>query len=183
MNYDSTNDTFAHVKRVQDILGEVSRRLVQRGACHDASKLADPEKAVFDRVTPRLRGLTYGSEEYKASLAEMGEALKHHYAINRHHPEHFTPVECIVCFTNVKAFVNGVCPQCLNTTTGSPLPTVNEMNLLDLVEMLCDWKAATERHADGDMGKSLEHNANRFSIDPQLAGILKNTAKEMGWLK
>lgn len=56
------------------------------------------------------------------------------------------------------------------------------MDLLDIVEMLCDWKAATERHNDGDIMKSLEINKNRFNIDDQLFAILENTVKRMEWL-
>ena len=41
---------------------------------------------------------------------------------------------------------------------------VNGMDLLDIVEMLCDWKAATERHDDGDILKSLEINKERINI-------------------
>lgn len=52
---------------------------------------------------------------------------------------------------------------------------INGMQLLDLVEMLCDWKAATERHNDGNIRRSLEINAERFGIDPQLKQILKNS--------
>lgn len=55
------------------------------------------------------------------------------------------------------------------------------MTLFDLVEMFCDWKAATQRHADGDMGKSLEINGRRFVIPPQLQMIFKNTAIYLGW--
>jgi hypothetical protein len=58
---------------------------------------------------------------------------------------------------------------------------VNDMTLLDLIEMLCDWKAATERHDDGDIRKSLKINEQRFCIDYQLAKILENTVNEMGW--
>lgn len=58
---------------------------------------------------------------------------------------------------------------------------VNDMSLLDIVEMLADWKAATQRHADGDIMKSLEINIKRFGIDEQLAGILRNTIKELKW--
>lgn len=53
---------------------------------------------------------------------------------------------------------------------------VNDMNLLDLVEMLCDWKAASERHNDGNIRKSIEINASRFSVSPQLVKIFENTA-------
>lgn len=55
------------------------------------------------------------------------------------------------------------------------------MNLLDLVEMLCDWKAATERHNDGNIVTSLVINAERFGIDAQLALVLANTVHELGW--
>ena len=51
------------------------------------------------------------------------------------------------------------------------------MNLIDLVEMFCDWKAATERHNDGNLLKSIEVNASRFGYDDQLKRIFLNTAK------
>ena len=40
---------------------------------------------------------------------------------------------------------------------------IYDMNLIDLVEMLCDWKAATMRHEDGDIWKSLQINKKRFN--------------------
>lgn len=52
---------------------------------------------------------------------------------------------------------------------------IDGFDLFDLVEMLMDWKAATERHNDGDILKSLEINENRFNINPQLVNILRNT--------
>ena len=54
---------------------------------------------------------------------------------------------------------------------------INGMDLFDLVEMICDWKAAVMRHADGDINKSLEINRERFKIDDQLYYILKNTVE------
>lgn len=54
---------------------------------------------------------------------------------------------------------------------------INDMNLVDIVEMLADWKAASERQKDGNLIKSIEINAQRFSIDDQLKQILLNTAK------
>ena len=53
---------------------------------------------------------------------------------------------------------------------------INDMNLLDLLEMFCDWKAAGERQHDGNILKSIEKNANRFGISPQLVKIFQNTA-------
>jgi hypothetical protein len=51
------------------------------------------------------------------------------------------------------------------------------MNLVDIVEMVCDWKAATRKHRDGNILKSLEINAKRFNIEPQLLSILHNTVR------
>lgn len=59
---------------------------------------------------------------------------------------------------------------------------INGMNLLDLVEMLADWKAAGERQSNSDMVKSIEINAKRFGIDEQLKQILLNTASYMEWM-
>lgn len=52
---------------------------------------------------------------------------------------------------------------------------VDDMTLIDLVEMLCDWKAASNRHATGNITQSLEINKVRFNLSPQLTRILHNT--------
>lgn len=52
---------------------------------------------------------------------------------------------------------------------------IDDMNLLDVLEMLVDWKAASERHNDGNIRKSIEKNADLFRISPQLARIMENT--------
>jgi hypothetical protein len=58
---------------------------------------------------------------------------------------------------------------------------VRSMSLLDIIEMLCDWKAAGERHANGSIENSLKVNRARFGIDDQLFSILENTVRELGW--
>lgn len=57
--------------------------------------------------------------------------------------------------------------------------SVNDMTLIDLVEMLCDWKAATERNKDGNIRKSIDHNMKRYEISEQLTSIMHNTVREM----
>lgn len=86
--YDSRPDTCAHIQEVGRRLYEVICDLQERAAVHDASKLEEPEVSVFNEFTPKLKHSTYGSDEYKAFLAGMGEGLRHHYAVNDHHPEH-----------------------------------------------------------------------------------------------
>ena len=88
--YDSAKDTLLHIKRVNTLLLQFSQELIHRAIIHDESKLHEPEKPLFDKMTPLLKDLTYGSEAYKKSLAELKPALDHHYTHNRHHPEHYT---------------------------------------------------------------------------------------------
>lgn len=143
-NYDSTADTLLHIKRVNQLLTEFTQQLLTRATSHDESKLIEPEKSEFDRLTPILKDLEYNSPEYKASLKELETALNHHYAHNSHHPQHYP---------------NGI----------------NDMNLLDIIEMFFDWKAATERTKGGDLRKSIEINKTRFNISDQLAQIFQNS--------
>ena len=149
--YDSTHDTLKHIETVQKHLGAVVADLIARAGRHDHSKLLGPEKGVFDEFTPKLRDSTYGSDEYKTFLEGMGEGLKHHYAVNDHHPEHHTL-------------------------------GIHGMDLIQLIEMLCDWKAATERHADGDLFRSIEQNQDRFGYGEEIRCLLHSTAQRLGWI-
>ena len=141
-------DTFRHIERVRNLLNVCVQDLIRRGELHDQTKLESPEVEACTEYTPKLATCTYGSDEYKGYLAAIKPALDHHYAHNRHHPEHHKE-------------------------------GVNDMNLLDIVEMLCDWKAASERHNDGNIRRSIEISANRFGLSPQLVKILENTADVM----
>ena len=51
---------------------------------------------------------------------------------------------------------------------------INGMNLLDVLEMVCDWMAASRRSQTG-IAKGLEINKERYGIDGQLFAIIKNT--------
>ncbi len=58
---------------------------------------------------------------------------------------------------------------------------INDMNLFDIVEMLMDWKAASERHDDGNIVNSIIHNRQRFGMSNQLVDIFLNTVEHLGW--
>lgn len=149
---DSRSDTLAHIERVQSLIQTAINNLSCRAVKHDLSKLEEPEKSAFDRLKVlSLSGMAYGSEEYRACLRAEKPAIQHHYKANSHHPEFYE---------------NGV----------------DGMSLFDVLEMLLDWKAATERMKNGgDIHASLVHNTERFKLSPQLASILANTVREMGW--
>jgi hypothetical protein len=52
---------------------------------------------------------------------------------------------------------------------------IDEMTLIDLLEMFCDWKAASERHADGSAERTLQVNGPRFGMSEQLVTLFRNT--------
>lgn len=58
---------------------------------------------------------------------------------------------------------------------------VEDMTLIDLMEMLADWKAASERGQSGSMDKSIALCATKYSIPSPIVNVLRNTAKAMGW--
>ena len=142
----TNNETRKHIANVASYIGLVINLLYKRAMGHDQTKLEQPELPLFTEYTEKLAGCTYGSEEYKQFLQGLKPALEHHYAKNRHHPEHYP---------------NGI----------------DDMTLIDVMEMICDWKAATLRHNDGNILKSIDINMERFGISPQLAQIMRNTVE------
>jgi hypothetical protein len=179
-------DTSQHIRTVQKFIHLFVKNMLDRADAHDQSKLAPPEVAGFTEFTSKLKGTTYGSPEYKEFLKELGPALAHHYAKNDHHPEHFKPSEPDqLLIADMQALENchGLPEQVkqrLLINLGNQLEvyasSVCQMNLVQLVEMFCDWKAATLRHDDGNLRKSIEHNAGRFGMSRQLRLIFENTA-------
>jgi hypothetical protein len=144
--YSSKPDTLKHIRQVH--IGVMISALWYRALDHDNTKLKPGEVECFDIYTPKLANCTYGSSEYKTFLSELKPALDHHYANNRHHPEHFE---------------NGI----------------RGMNLVDLMEMFCDWYAATKRHNDGDLMKSIDINQKRFDYSDDLRSIFENTYRDL----
>jgi len=152
-------ETKKHIKEVELLLLRIVSELENRAIAHDLSKFSKYELPIFEKYTSKLRDTTYGSDEYKQFLKEMKPALDHHYANNRHHPECFTLTVADDFQYHEKGKKNTIC--C--------------MNLIDIVEMLCDWMAATKRHTDGDIMKSIEINQERFGYSDELKQIFINT--------
>lgn len=60
---------------------------------------------------------------------------------------------------------------------------IGDMGLLDLIEMLADWKAANERVLDnGKFVDSMEYNRDKFCIPASLMTVLFQTALGLGWI-
>ena len=144
----TNNETRKHIANVSKYMGILITHLLKRAVEHDATKLESPEVELFTVYTEKLSGCTYGSDEYKEFLKGLKPALDHHYSSP--YGRH-----------HPEHFTDGI----------------DGMNLIDLVEMMADWKSATLRTKDGNLSKSIEINTKRFNISPQLAKILQNTVK------
>lgn len=54
------------------------------------------------------------------------------------------------------------------------------MSLIDLIEMLCDWKAASNEHGS-TIHESIQRNIERFNLSDEMQKIMLNTVNELGW--
>lgn len=149
---DSTQDTLEHINKVQERIRQVVASLRHRSLVHDASKLKEPEKSGYDLLGHRLHSVTYGTPEYYAVMNDPQiTGAIQHHVENNSH--------------HPEAHEGGV----------------SGMSLLDVMEMACDWKAASARGGGVSFTDGLEINCKRFGIDDQLASILENTVRELGW--
>lgn len=137
-------EVLKHKHLVRDNIWKLIRELGIRGGEHDNSKLQSPEREVYAESTHKLAGTEYNSPEYQKLLDEVKVAVDHHYANNRHHPEHWPD-------------------------------GIEDMDLVDLMEMIADWAAATKRNKNGNIHRSIQINTPRYKLTPQLARILNNT--------
>lgn len=58
---------------------------------------------------------------------------------------------------------------------------INDMNLIDFLELICDWYASCSRHDDGDIIKSIEISQKRFNYSDDIKNLLLNTVLYLNW--
>jgi hypothetical protein len=128
-----------------------SGALLVRALKHDLSKFSYKETKLFARSPFIFKNVKYGSDEYKALLKKIKPALEEHYSHNRHHPEYFMRHH-----------------------------HEDRMNILDTIEMVIDWKAASRRHNDDDVVKSVGVNQKRFGFDEREYHMYLDIAETIG---
>jgi len=160
VKYDARLEIYEHITEVRRSLLRFVADLLARAHEHDASKFQSPEVEEYLEYEPVIEVLPYGSEEQQAARARNIVESRS----TQHHYE--------VCRHHPQHFENGILG----------------MNLMDLAEMLCDWKAASEFTGYGPykntiepfgLEASIEANAERFGYGDELKRILLNTAKVM----
>jgi hypothetical protein len=125
--------------------------LIERGVVHDNSKYTDPEKTLLDAM--EYINVNEGNAPYGSEEYKKRTAILK--PMLKHH------------YAN-----NSHHPEHHNNG-------VYGMNLIDVVEMLCDWKAASMRNKEDAM--NITAACARYNISDQLMKIFINTANMLGW--
>ncbi len=154
IGHDSRPDTQRHIVRVQDYIETMRNELAIRAARHDESKLQEPEKSGYDVLGQALHGAVYGTPEYYAVMNDprIKGAIQHH-------------VKHTIKRHHREANKRGI----------------DGMTLIDILEMVCDWKAASERGGGKTFLEGLAINRERNGLSEQLYNIFVNTAEAFGW--
>lgn len=142
--YDSTVDTKLHILNMKKIAEPISKDFLLRILQHDKSKLESPEKECYDALIPQLKEHTYGSPGYFRVKKEMEKTGLAHHYQENRH--------------HPEHFKN----------------QIHDMNLVDILEMLCDWYAASMR-SDTGFEEGFKKNIERFHISKDLEEVLWNT--------
>lgn len=138
-----------HIAMVRNYLMQSVQNLQQRLLHHDDSKLVEPERSAYEGLDEAIEGIPFGSDEYRRTIKA------HLGSALKHHYEHNSH--------HPEHYPNGIAG----------------MTLFDLIEMLCDLRAACDEK--GKLAIDLEVNKRIHNISDDVYQILTNTIQEMGW--
>lgn len=142
--YDSTKDSIAHMDIIKKVGKPIVEEFNRRVLTHDFSKLKNPERACYDKYIPLLKTAKYGTPEYNKIRENMAKEGLEHHYKENRH--------------HPEHFEHGI----------------QDMNLVDMLEMLCDWYAASLR-SDTGFEEGFNINCKKFHISDDLKKILWNT--------
>lgn len=147
----SLEKTLKHISRVNELLGECSIELIKRGVRHDASKLTDIELKPLEEMDTIIE--QEGQAPFGSDEYERRRKLLKPMLDNHYANNSHHP----------EHYKNGI----------------NGMDLYDVLEMVCDWKAASERGEESSL--NLQIAFARFNVEPQLQDVIKNHCERKGW--
>jgi len=146
----------------------------------------------YDSAEDTLKHIKRVNELLLHAIGELSERAIVHDSSKLEEPEktlfdEFTPMlkDCTYGSAEYKEFLKQLDPALQHHySKNSHHPEhypggVDEMDLFDIMEMFFDWKAASERHTDGNILKSIDINKKRFKMSDQLAKIFNNTAQRL----
>ncbi|MCQ9208915.1 MAG: DUF5662 family protein [Omnitrophica bacterium] len=67
--------------------------------------------------------------------------------------------------------------------TGFHADGINGMTLIDIMEMVADWRAAARRSPDKTLFDTLDYCFKKYKIEKQLRAIIMNTLVRLKWIE
>ena len=144
----TVKDLHNHKQKVGQSLQIICNELMRRAIVHDASKFFDDELKGNLKAQPEKRALQATGHIY-GSIEDNKHREEYKWLSDKHYSRNRHHPEY---------HHNGI----------------NDMSLIDLVEMLCDWWISGD-----NIDHSIRENIKKFNIDAQLARSLKNTIRDM----
>lgn len=143
--------TKSHIARVQALMADFEAKLHDRACFHDESKFSEVEIEPLARMQMLIdrEGQAPYGSQEYKRRTAMLGPMLEHHYENNSHHPEHYP------------------------------EGVDGMDLLDVVEMFFDWKAASERGEESAM--NLTAACERFRVSPQLQRIFENTADRLGF--
>ena len=146
-------ETWEHIEKVRTNMEVIAKNMANRSNYHDQSKLKEPELKSYSYYGAQLRNYKYGSPEY----FQMFNSPEFRVGLDHHYANNSHHPEY---------YPNGI----------------RGMSMMDILEMMADWKAAAERTKEGNLKDSFAYNKKRFDIPDDIFNMMERTAKELGWL-
>ncbi len=144
-------DTWQHKYALSVLMHDVAQDVMNQGINHDNSKLQAPIEAT-------------GYADYGPKLSSVP----------------FNSTEFKRYISDMQPAVNHH-KECNRHHPEYFKDGYKEMNLIDLLEMICDWRAAGLRRDDSSVFKSIEIMQNRYGYSDELKQLLINTATYLGF--
>ena len=152
MNDDTTKTIITvlrHITLVREALLSISQNLEKQMLRHDLSKFYEDEFFGFTQINRVAREHKYGSPEYQASLRAVEPN-----PIKLHYSRNSHHPE---------HYKNGI----------------DDMSLIDIIEMVADWYAASLTYGQTSFEESLEISIKRFNLSPEQIYLVKLIANEI----
>lgn len=141
---------YKHIKAVNQKMIYCANNLLNRAATHDDSRFYEKEMASSVEPIWNLNngGIEINSEEFILEANKMEEAGDFHFKHNDHHPGFY-----------------GDCED-----------PISEMNLFQIIEMICDLSATSE-DAENKTDYAIALLKAQCSVSEQLEKVIRNTLK------
>jgi len=136
-----------HIAYIRENINKVMRELSERALHHDDSKWSEQERPLYEKSDEAVN--FYGKE-----IKSYEELLKITNPIVAPAIEHHFKVSR----HHPEHYKYGI----------------NDMNLIDIIEMVCDWHSSAKTRG---LPLDCKFNYERFGIDKQLQSIIENTLK------